>query len=463
MALNDSTAKISTGSHNLFNIDSSDLNSTPNTSCQSGNASGFLGELARYPQTAPAFTANPLLVAKADTAAISTPKTAAKAVADDGPKERSEIPDELKWDMTDLYPTMKAWEKAYGDTLVQIKGLAALKETTTRSGDDLLKTLDGVYAAKKEAKRVYVYGHMVADQDKGDPKGLAMETKALSIMKEYSAASAFLAPMIQSLGTEKLAQFIAETPGLKAYSYILETIMAKLPHTLPAAQEEIIANYSQVSQHPMSVFETFNYGDMPFGKVTLSDGKEVEVTHSAYGKYRRSNNRDDRIKIFEAFWGNFKKFGNTYASLLSGQVMGNVTTAKLHKYNGPLEAALDATNLDPKVYDAMIDGVHSALPALHRYLRLRKKLMGVDELRYHDMYPPMIAGAEMKYSIPEGKAAISRACQPLGKEYVADLNNAMNSDWTDYMPNKGKRGGAYMEPDAFDVHPLRSSQLGWRI
>ena len=203
----------------------------------------------------------------------------------------------------------------------------------------------------------------------------------------------------------------------------------------------------------MSIFEIFNYGDMPRSEVTLSDGNKVKVTGSAYSKYRRSNNREDRIKIFKAFWGDYKKFGNTYASLLAGQVMGNITAAKLHKHNGALEAALSETDVDPKVYTAMIDGIHSALPALHRYLKLRKKLLGVDELHYHDLYPSMIVGAEKKYTIPEGKEAILKAVRPLGKEYVADMDKAMNSDWADFMPNKGKSGGAYMEGDAYDVHP----------
>ncbi len=411
-------------------------------------ASEYLGESTDYPQSIATFEANPLLMTS------TAPTSTAKVKTEDAPKTRDQIPNELKWDLNSLYSSREVWERTCKKIETAIKALPALKKTTTLTGNDLLNTIERFFGVDKELRRAYAYGHMVADQDKSDPKGIAMESKVSSIMKDFKAATAFLAPTIQSLGEATLKDFIAKTPRLKEYAYFLERIMKDIPHTLSGPQEKIIASYSQIAEHPMSTFDAFNYGDMPFTKVTLSNGKEVKVSQQAYGKYRGSDNREDRVKIFESFWNSYKKFENTYASLLAGQVMGNITTAKLHNYEGPLEAALNETKVDPKVYTAMIDGIHSALPALHRYLKLRKKLLGVDELRYHDLYPSMIAGTKSEYTIPEGKKAILESVAVLGEQYVEDIEKGMNGRWADFMPTEGKRGGGYMEGGAYDVHPF---------
>jgi oligoendopeptidase F len=246
-----------------------------------------------------------------------------------------------------------------------------------------------------------------------------------------------------------------DRPGarLKTYKHYLDDIQRRQPHTLSDAEERLLASSGVALSAASSTYNILANADFPYPSVTLSDGKTVKLDSSSYSLYRSVPNREDRKKVMEAFFNELGKFKGTYGTTLNGQVQANEFFAKARKYEVAIDAALDGPNVPVMVYKRLVEGVNQGLPTFHRYLQLRKKMMNLPDLGYYDLYAPLVASVDLKYTPEESEKNVLASLAPLGTEYVAAVRRAFNERWIDLLPSEGKRSGAYSNGAAYDVHP----------
>jgi oligoendopeptidase F len=262
-----------------------------------------------------------------------------------------------------------------------------------------------------------------------------------------------LTPDIQAIGKEKIGAFLQKDKGLEEYRQVLKDILRTAPHTLSPPEEAILSRVGMIAGAPYDIYSAYTSADMEFPMVKLSDGKEYRMTQAAYTKYRASNSRDDRKVVFDEFWKAYMKDQNTFGVLLNAQVQRDWFYGKTRKYDSSMAAALDAGNIPVKVYTQLVDGINANLPALYRYLELRKKMLGLPELTYYDMYPSIIKDVDMPFTYQEASDLVVEALKPLGPEYINPLKQAFTNRWVDVYPTDGKRSGAYSNGAFYDGHP----------
>ncbi len=373
--------------------------------------------------------------------------------------QRSDIPEELKWNLADIYPTDAAWEKAYKAIKARVDAFSTeWKEAATASGQKLFEAMENYYDLKKEVIRIEYYGHLRSDEDTRVSDATTMKMKGTQLMTTFNANTAFLRPAILSLDAETIAGYQREEPRLAKYETYLRRVLEERTHTLSMKEEKLLADRNLITNGAFQAYQSLCYADMKHPKATLSDGSTVEVTIPNYVKLRSSTNRTDRVATFQAFWKNYGNFKNTFASMLNTHVQARTKTATERTYGSALEMAFDKTDVDPKAYDALIAGVHEGLPALHRYLKLRKKLLGLETLGYEDLYAPL-AKSEKTYTIEEGKQLFLDSLAPLGENYVTQIEKAFDERWADFMPSEGKYPSGYMAGEVYDAHPY--VMLNW--
>ncbi len=368
--------------------------------------------------------------------------------------ERKDVDQKYKWNLNDLYSSKDEWGKAKDETENKINEIAKYKGKLDESASNLLYTLKTYFDTYKELSRVYEYANDTKDQNLNISSNDSLFQLASSLETKFSEISSFMSPEILKMDPKKIDQFYKDQPELKNYSVVIENIQRLRDHTLNASEEQILASFNQVTGTMENVFGTFNNAEMPFAKVTLSDGKEVDLTSANYTKYRSAKNSEDRAKIFEAFFNNYGKFKNTIGLNLAGKVRADWVYAKDKKYKSSVAAALDNFNVPTSVYENLISQINKNLPTLYRFLKLKKKMLGVDTLHYYDLYTPLVKKVDMSFTINEGQKIILDALKPLGKDYEATLQKAFNDRWIDYMPTTGKRSGAYSTGRSYDVHPF---------
>jgi oligoendopeptidase F len=240
---------------------------------------------------------------------------------------------------------------------------------------------------------------------------------------------------------------------LKVYNFYLHDILRRRAHTLTDNEERLLASSSVMSSAASDVYGILSNADFPYPTVTLSDGKSAKLDSAGFNLYRAVPNRGDREKVMSAFFGALGAFRGTFGSTLNGQVQSDVFYAKTRNYKSALERSLDAANIPTDVYTHLIDGVNRGLPTFHRYLNLRKRMMGLSELHYYDLYAPLVGSIDLTYTAEEAQKHVMEALKPLGPDYAAAATRAFNERWIDLYPNPGKRSGAYSNGGAFDVHP----------
>ncbi|MGZ5105794.1 MAG: M3 family oligoendopeptidase, partial [Usitatibacter sp.] len=265
--------------------------------------------------------------------------------------------------------------------------------------------------------------------------------------------TAFVSPEILKIGKARIDAFFRQEPGLRIYRHPVDDILRTAPHTLDAKGESIIATFSLAAGNAGSAYRILSNSDMPWPTVKLSTGAEVKLDQSAYANYREAENRDDRKKVFDAFFGEWKAFESTIGTTLYGAMKEDTVYTKVRKYPDTLARALDSNNLPRSVYEALIKSANANLPTLHRYFRLRAKMLGVAEMRYYDIYPPLVKGGR-EYPIDEGTRMMLEAVKPLGDEYVDAMKKGLAGRWMDVYPRPRKLSGAHMAGEAYDVHPL---------
>lgn len=368
-------------------------------------------------------------------------------------KDRSEVTEQDTWNVHDLYESDEVWNTAKEKFIEKAAQLETYKGKLGSSPQVLLSFLKLNDEINKEGARLYIYTSLKSDVDVRNQDNQAQKKDIRQAFIALGQKTAFISPEFAAIPEETMKKFIQEEQGLKTYELELMDTYRMKKHTLSEPEELIMAKASMVRGTAKSVYSVFSDAEMPWPKATLSNGTEIEVNKITYAEYRMSPNAKDREIVFNAFWNHYKKFEGTFGELMNGQVKNHMFTAQARHYTNSLEAALKGNNIPTDVYHSLVKNVNKNLPTFHRYLALKKRMMGLDTLKYSDLYAPAVKGVELKYTYEEAQELILAALKPLGKEYISTVDKAFNNRWIDVYPTKGKRSGAYSNGSAYDVHP----------
>lgn len=366
--------------------------------------------------------------------------------------KRSEVNEEFTWDLTALCPDKTAWEAAVEDMQERASRLAELEGHIADSAQTLLSYLTQLEEMEIKSSPVYSYAHRLSDQDVGNTANQAMVQKLQSIDAAISSKLAFADPEILAIDQETLERFYAEQPKLEAYRKYIQEIQRLKPHCLSAEMERLLAMAGEMSNVPGGTFSIFNNADLKLPEVTDENGETIRITHGRYGTLIRSADRRVRRETFEKLYQTYKQFENTLASLYSGQVKKLMFYAKARNYSSTLEAAVNRNDVSPAVYENLLTTVHANLDKMYRYVSLRKRLLGLDELHMYDVYTPIIPDASRKISFEEAKETVLKALAPMGEDYIRLLREGFDNRWIDVYENEGKRSGAY-SAGSYGAHP----------
>ena len=368
-------------------------------------------------------------------------------------KTRDQIDDKYKWNIGAMIED----EDAIDSQLESIKTNAA-KYSEKYTGN---LTCDGATLAQayidkdqiwRELEKIYVYAHMKRDENNANEKYQAMADKAMSVIASVSASLSFFTPELLSASENTILGFIEETPELKTYQFTIKDTLRQKAHVLSPAEENILAQMSEITRASDDIFTMLNNADIKFGTITDEDGNLVELTHGNYIKFMQSHNARLRQDAYNSMYDAYKKLINTIATTYNYNVKSNVINARLRHYDSARSAALDGDNIPASVYDNLVATVNDNLPAMHRYMELRKKLMNLDNLTMSDIYVPLIEIPDQKFSFEEGLDIMRQALKPLGQEYINGMNEGISEGWIDVYENEGKTSGAYSY-GCYDSYP----------
>ena len=368
-------------------------------------------------------------------------------------RDRAKLPDQDKWNLADIYPSDDAWQTAKERVMAKVPAIEQFKGTLGTSPQQLLACLDLSSDLTKELNRLYSYASMSSDQDTRDSKYLAMQQEMSQLFSTFAAKAAFIEPEILKMDPATVAKFLDKEKKLGIYRQYLDDILRRKAHTGTEGEEKIIADAGLMSDSPQNIYGIFADADFPYPEVTLSDGKTVKLTKSVFSLYRTLANQEDRKKVFAAFFGRLNDYRRTFGTQLNAEVQKDMFFMRARKYNSCLEAALDGSNVPIQVYQSLIKGVNDNLATFHRYLDLRKRIMGLKELHYYDLYAPLLKNVELRYNIEDAEKNILASLAPLGEEYTSVVKEAFAGRWIDLYPTEGKRSGAYSNGAVYDVHP----------
>ena len=361
-------------------------------------------------------------------------------------------PEQIVWDLTELYPTDQVWSAKKERLEREVDGLSRYQGTLGDSATALRTALDAISVSDKELARLYVYAFLKADEDRRVAEHQERRSVAASLLSEFGEITSFVSPELLQVGSETVERYIAEDPGLAKHAVNLRNILRQEPHTLSSEAEQVIAATGPVVQGAERIYAMLSSSDLPFPTITLSGGEEVRLNQAAYSLHRASQNRDDRKHVFDSFWTSWKGYEATLGQTLDTQVKAHVFEAKARKYDSALHAALSRPNIPVDVYRTLIAATHRHLPSLYRYFRLRERMLDVDDLAYYDIYPSLVA-SDRTFNLDESKQLALKSAAPLGDAYVGLLREGLSGDWMHVYPQEGKASGAYMYGAVYDVHP----------
>jgi len=367
-------------------------------------------------------------------------------------KERSETAEVYQWRLEDLYSSDQAWEQAKEELAGR---LDAIGEYRGRLNDAaaLRACLELDSDISKTFGRLYSYASMKSDQDTRVSRYLAMKQAVEQLMTEYGSRASYIEPEIVKLDAATIERFIADEPELAVYRMYLMDILRRKAHKLSEKEEKILAETALMAGGPGSIYRIFSDAELPYPEITLSDGTKVLLNKAGYALHRSSAIRADREAVFEAFWSAINGFRQTFGVQLYSHLQAHAFTMRTRNYESCLHQALDRNNIPTEVYHSLIDNVRANLDTFHRYLRLKKRMLGVETLKYSDLYAPVVKDVDLRYSFDEAKALVLDAVRPLGPDYAGVVAKALNERWIDVYPTPGKRSGAYSSGNAYDVHP----------
>ncbi len=368
--------------------------------------------------------------------------------------ERSQVPEKYTWNLKDVFQDEAAWKAAKESAQKRIPEVARLKGTLGGSADALYRALSAVMDLDRDLGAVRSYASWQRDQDTRVSRSQEMVQEADHALVDFRAATAFLRPEILALDPAKVQAFIGADPRLADYAFFLDDILRRKPHTLGPDEEGIVARAGNMANAGEAAYSIFTNADFPYPEVTLSSGEKVRLDAAAYTKYRASAIRADREKVFRAFFARYREFERTLGTTLYAEVKSHVFYRDVHKFGSSLDAALFEYAIPTSVYRRLVADVHANLPTLHRYLKLRGRMMGLPKLGYEDLYAPIVKEVDLTFTPERAMELTLDAFAPLGSDYVETLRKGYAGRWVDFMPSTGKRSGAYSET-VYGVHPYQ--------
>jgi len=356
------------------------------------------------------------------------------------------------WNLADIYPSVEAWAEAKDALEARLPEVDQCQGQLGESAGKLLQCSELLSDMFKTFARLTSYAGMASDADTRDADNQRRRTEMQILGSKFSEKVSFLSPEIVAIGNETLQAYLEEEDGLEPYRHNIEDTVRQAEHVLDEEAEAMMAATSMMRGTASNTYRTLANADMPWPTVTLSSGEEVRLDQAAYTKHRSSANREDRKAVFQAFWGKWKEYERTFGVTLAGQVHSHIFSQRQRSYPTSLAAALDNNNIPETVYRTLVAETGRNLDTLHRYFRLRGRMLGVEDLGYHDIYPPLVA-SDKAFPLELGKRLTLEASEPLGEAYVEVMSSGFNNRWMDAYPRPGKRSGAYMNGSVYDEHP----------
>ena len=372
-------------------------------------------------------------------ASLSTPVKASESVV---------------WDLTGVYANDEAWESALETAQAEITALPRLAGSLGDSSASLSAALNQISSLEKEIARLYVFTSLIFDSDQRDADAQARIGRSRTLYSNFEESISWLAPEILAIGDARIEAFISADETLAAHEFFLRDTLRSAPHTLDAKTEEILAQASLALSASEQIYESYANADIPWPTVTLSEGQEVTLSQAGYSLWRAAPNRDDRKLVFDTFWQTWNQYNDGMGATMAANIQSNVFGAKVRNHDSTLAANLFDDGLPPEVYTQLVTQVNQSLPLFHRYLSLRGRMLGVDDLRYFDIYPPLVEVDTGEFDLARSAAITFEALKPFGEDYLALLKQGLDGEWMHSHPLPGKRSGAYMNGSIYDVHPF---------
>ncbi|TCS82548.1 oligoendopeptidase F [Tepidibacillus fermentans] len=366
--------------------------------------------------------------------------------------KRNEIDLKYKWDLEAIYANDQDWEHDFKKAKDLADQLKKYEGKLENSPQDLLHVLKLSDQVSELVGRIFVYARMRKDEDNTNAKYQALADRANSLSIEVNSASSYIVPEILAISTETLKKYIQEEKGLQLYQQYLDEIIRMKPHVLSTEEEKLLAQVGEVAQAPDNIFGMLNNADIKFPTIKDENGEEVELTKGRYIQFMESADRRVRKDAFTALYQTYGNLKNTFAATLNANVKKNVFYAKVRKYPSALVASLDDDNVSQEVYDNLIATVHKNMDLMYRYVKLRKKLLGMDELHMYDLYTPIVKDVKIHVPYEKAQEIVIKGLEPLGKDYLTQLQKGFESRWIDVYENQGKTSGAYSW-GAYGTHP----------
>ena len=357
-------------------------------------------------------------------------------------KKREEIDPKFKWKIEKIFASDNEWEEAFKALKEEAPSLKDY-EGKLNNKENIKEFLEKYVDLGIRAEVIYIYAHLKCDEDTSNSKYQGMMNKVDSYMAEYSSYTAYFVPEILSQDENLIKDIINNNEDLKLYKFMFEDILKEKPHILSKAEEELLASVSDCLDAPSTIHNMLSNADMKFPKIKDEDGEEVELTEGNYSAFIKSKDREVRKAAFKALFKEYKDLENTFAATLTSSIKNFNFSAKIRKYSSSLEASLKPNDIPVEVYKNAIKTINENLDALHRYVRVKKNLLGLDEMHMYDLYVPVIEIDKEHIEFEKGVEIVLEGLKPLGEEYLTIFKNGIKDGWVDIYQNKGKRGGAY--------------------
>ena len=365
-------------------------------------------------------------------------------------RSRREMDPAYMWDLKDIFKTKEDWERACAELQGEIPEMGRFFGTLgTAAGAK--EALDRFYEAAERATLIYLYAELLKSGDNGDPEYQAMNQQAMMLLVQMDTAMSYITPELAALSADILQSYLEE-PSLAEYRHQIGDIIRVRKYVLSPEQEKMLSMLADAAQTPDNSFTMLESVDMTFPAIVDEKGEEVQLTHGNFGVYRESAHRRVRRESYEKYFGEFKKYINTFAALYGGSVKFDNYFADVRGHENALSGGLHGNAVPVSVYDSLIEAVHGALPAMRKYIDLRKKVLGLEELHMYDLYNPMVEQENETYTYEQAKAMVKEALAPLGEDYAKLLDRAFEEGWIDVYENKGKTTGAF-SCGVYGVHP----------
>lgn len=369
-----------------------------------------------------------------------------------GIRKRSEIPAEFKWHLNDMFATDELWEEEARTTASLIDDISKYEGHISQEPAKLLEFLQKEEAILRHLDRLIVYSNQKSHEDTAVPKYQAYCSKAESIMIKAAGATSFARPEILAMSDETLQSFYEKEPGLLHFKRKIDEILRMKAHTLSPAEENILAKAKEIASAPENIYSMFDNADLKFPYVTDVEGNKIRITHGNFVDFLMEKDRSLRKQVFRSVYDSYKKWGNTLSATYTSCLKNDAFFASTRKYSSPRAMYLAEGDIPESVYDNLIKTVHAHLPALHKYISVRKKLLGVEHMHMYDIFAPVVPDVNISYSYEQAKDIVAKALEPMGEKYVSILKEGMESGWIDVYENENKRSGAYSW-GAYGTHP----------